>query len=184
MTLSAVVTRYANALADVVTAGGAALRPEAALAELRAFEQVVRQSPELQTAFGTPAVPAARKRSVIRRIAEVMKLSKVTQNFLFVLADRGRIGSLGAMVKAFEEALDERMGIVRAEIASAGDLNERQREELTAELERLTGHGIRAAFAVDPSLIGGAIAKVGSLVYDGSVRGSLESLGRRLSEEE
>ena len=79
--------------------------------------------------------------------------------------------------------LDERTGILPAEIASAGEMNEAERAALAAELGKLTGKRIRMTFAVDPSLIGGVVAKVGSTLYDGSVRGSLESLERRLSAE-
>jgi F-type H+-transporting ATPase subunit delta len=183
MTLSAVATRYANALADVVTAAGSALRPETALAELRAFESVIGQSHELQLAFDTPAITGSRKKAVVARFVGILKLSPITRNLLFVLIDRRRMSLLSQIVRAFQSALDRHMGVVSAEIASAGEMNEAQRAALAAELEKLTGKRIRMTFAVDDSLIGGAVAKVGATVYDGSVRGSLESLQRRLSAE-
>jgi F-type H+-transporting ATPase subunit delta len=183
MTLSAVATRYANALADVVTARGSSLAPETALGELRAFESAIRESHELAAALETPAIPASRKKAVVGRIADKLQLSPVTRNFLFVLTDRRRMGSLSEMIHAFRAVLDERTGILPAEIASAGEMNEAERAALAAELEKLTGKRIRMTFAVDRSLIGGVVAKVGSTLYDGSVRGSLESLERRLSAE-
>jgi F-type H+-transporting ATPase subunit delta len=183
MTLSAVATRYANALADVVTARGSSLAPDAALAELRAFESAMRESPELTAALATPAIPASRKKAVVGRIVDILKLPTVMRNFLFVLIDHRRMGSLGEIVHAFQAALDERTGILPAEIASAVEMNEAERAALAAELEKLTGKRIRMTFALDQSLIGGAVAKVGSVLYDGSVRGSLESLQRRLSAE-
>jgi F-type H+-transporting ATPase subunit delta len=183
MTISAVVHRYANALADVVTAAGSTLRPEDALSELRAFEAAVESSPELRNALITPSIPASRKKAVVGKIADVLKLSRVTRNLLFVLIDHRRIASLPELIQRFELIVDERMGFIRAEISSARELTEPQRAELSRELERLTGKRIRMHFAVDESLIGGLIAHVGSTVYDGSVRGSLESLGRRLSAE-
>lgn len=183
MTLSGIATRYANALADVVTADGSPLSPAAALDELRAFESVIRGSRELALALETPAIAGSRKKAVIGRIADILKLSQITRNFLFVLMDRRRTSSLNEIVHAFSAVLDERMGIEPAEIASAQTMNDAQRAALAAELEKLTGKRIRMTFAVEPALIGGVVAKVGSTVYDGSVRGSLESLERRLSAE-
>jgi len=183
MTLSAVAARYANALADVVTAGQSTLRPEQAVAELQAFQTALRESAELHNALTTPAVPAGRKKAVVGRIADVLQLSRVTRNFLFVLIDHRRINSLAAIIEIFEEVMDARMGFARAEVTSAGDLNEAQRRALNAQLEKLTGKRIRMRFALDPALIGGAVARIGSTVYDGSVRGQLATLERRLSAE-
>jgi F-type H+-transporting ATPase subunit delta len=183
MTLSAVATRYANALADIVTARGSALTPQAALAELQDFHFAVGQSPELAAALQTPAIAGSRKKAVIGRIAEALKLSPITRNFLYVLTDHRRIGLLGEIIQAFESAMDERMGIIPAEISSAFEMDEAGRESLAEELEKITGKRIRMSFAIDRSLIGGVVAKVGSTIYDGSVRGSLQSLEQRLSME-
>jgi F-type H+-transporting ATPase subunit delta len=183
MTISAVASRYANALADVVTAAGSGVPAEDALAELRSFEDALRSSPELHNALTTPAVPTGRKRAVVGRIAEVLKLSRITRNFLFVLVDHRRIGELEGILHSFEIIADERMGFARAEIASARDLTEAQRTALHAQLERMTGKRIRMRFTVDGSLIGGVVARIGSTIYDGSVRGQLDSLGRRLAAE-
>src|SRR5579872_5711148 len=120
MTLSAVATRYANALADVVTAGGPALA--VVLPELRSFEAALQASPELQNALITPAVPATRKKAVVGRVADVLQLSKISRNFLFVLIDKRRITSLAAILHSFELILDERMGFARADVASAREL--------------------------------------------------------------
>jgi F-type H+-transporting ATPase subunit delta len=98
-----------------------------------------------------------------------------------VLIGHRRIVLLAEILQAFEVLLDERAGYIRADIASASALGEEQRAQLAAELEKLTGKRIRTAYTVDESLIGGVIAKVGSTLYDGSVRGALESLGKRLS---
>jgi F-type H+-transporting ATPase subunit delta len=168
MTLSAVATRYANALADVVTAGRSPVGPRDAVSELRAFEAALGASTELQNALETPAVPAARKRAVVGRIAEILKLSRI---------------SLSGIIDSFELIVDERLGFARAEVAAAREMTEPQRAALTSELERLTGKRIRMRFSVDERLIGGVVARIGSTVYDGSVRGQLASLGRRLGAE-
>lgn len=183
MTLSAVASRYANALADVVTAARSPLRPADALAELSAFEAALRSSTELQNALVTPAVPVGRKRAVVARIAGILQLSGITRNFLFVLIDHRRIASLREIIQTFELVLDERLGFARAEVASARELSGEQRAALNAQLERLTGKRIRMRYAVDDGLIGGVVARIGSTVYDGSVRGQLQVLERRLSVE-
>ncbi|HEV3196304.1 MAG TPA: ATP synthase F1 subunit delta [Bryobacteraceae bacterium] len=183
MTLSAVASRYASALADVVTAKGSSLGPEAAVAELRSFESVLRSSPELHNALTTPAVPVGRKRAVVGRLADLLKLSRIARNFLFVLIDRRRITSLSEIIQSFEQIVDERLGFARAEVASARELTEPQRAALNAQLERLTGKRIRMHFSVDESLIGGVVARIGSTVYDGSLRGQLASLENRLRAE-
>jgi F-type H+-transporting ATPase subunit delta len=183
MTLSAVATRYAHALADVVTASGSSLRAEDAVAQLRAFEAALRSSLELQNALTTPAVPASRKRAVVGKIADVLELSRIARNFLFVLVDHRRITSLTEIIHSFELVVDERLGFARAEVTSATELTDPQRAALSGQLERLASKRIRARYAVDGALIGGVVARIGSTVYDGSVRGQLDSLERRLGAE-
>jgi F-type H+-transporting ATPase subunit delta len=183
MTHSAVSSRYANALADVVTSGTAGINAETALAELHSFESVLRSSSELQSVLLSPAVPPSRKRAVSGRIADQLNLSRTTRNFLFVLIDKRRIGLLADVIHSFENVADERLGLARADVTSATELNDAQRHALTSQLERVTGKRIRARYGVDASLIGGVVARIGSTIYDGSVRGQLETLGRRLSTE-
>jgi F-type H+-transporting ATPase subunit delta len=183
MTLSAVATRYANALADVVTAGASPVGPQDALAQLRAFQSLLESSSELDGALITPAVPAGRKKAVVARLAAMMGFARIVQNFLFVLVDHRRIAALGEIIHSFELIVDERLGFARAEVKSARELSEPLRGTLGAELERLTGKRIRARYAVDPALIGGVVARIGSTVYDGSVRGQLGSLERLLRAE-
>ncbi|MGB9457635.1 MAG: ATP synthase F1 subunit delta [Bryobacteraceae bacterium] len=179
---SAAATRYANALADVVTAAGSALAPQNAVGELRAFEGALR-SAELRNALITPAVPPGRKRAVVGRVADILGLSRITRNLLFVLIDHRRIAVFSDVVNAFDRILDERLGFARAQVASARELSEGQRAALTAALEKVSQKRLRAQFAVDPALIGGVVARIGSTVYDGSVRGQLQVLERRLSAE-
>jgi F-type H+-transporting ATPase subunit delta len=183
MTLSAVATRYAHALADVVTGTGSPLAAGDAVTQLRAFEAALRSSPELQNALTTPAVPASRKRAVVGRIVDVLQLSRIARNFLFVLVDHRRITSLTEIIHSFELVVDERLGFARAEVAAPTELTEAQRTALSRQLEQITGKRIRARFAVDGALIGGVMARIGSTVYDGSVRGQLDTLEHRLGAE-
>jgi F-type H+-transporting ATPase subunit delta len=184
MTASVVAARYANALADVVTVGASSdVRPENVVSELRAFEETLAGSRELREALSTPAVPPNRKRAVVERIAGLLKLSRVTRNFLFVLMDHRRIGALAEVVQKFEETLDERLGFARADVSAPRELGDAQRAALTAELNRLTGKRVRMRLATDESLVGGVVARIGSTIYDGSVRGELLALKRRLGAE-
>jgi len=181
MTLSAVAARYANALADVVTAPGSAVPPPRAVEELHAFQAAMAESHALREALATPAIPSSRKKAVVGRIAEKLAPSRIVRNFLFVLVDHRRIGFLAEILHALEVVLDERLGFARAEIAAPAELTTAQRTALAGELERLTGKRIRTHFTIDHSLLGGVVARIGSTVYDGSVRGRLQSLERRLT---
>ena len=176
---SVVASRYARALADAV--GRGATDPRQVLGQLRAVSQMVETSPELRTVLLSPAVPPARKRAVMSRLAPAAGLSGVVLNFLFVAIDRRRANILGEIADAFETVLDERSGVVRAEVQSAAELNERQRAAIQQELSRVAGKQVRCEFAVDPALIGGVVARVGSTVYDGSVRTQLASMRERLA---
>ncbi len=88
---------------------------------------------------------------------------------------------IGAIREAFELQLDERLGFVRAEVSSAAPLNAPLSAGLESELSKLTGKRMRLRFDVDPALLGGVVARIGSTVYDGSVRGELRELGRKLA---
>ncbi|HEV3332710.1 MAG TPA: ATP synthase F1 subunit delta [Bryobacteraceae bacterium] len=184
MTLTAVISRYVEALADVVTGSGSTVRPQEALEQLRAFDAVWGSSTPLRNALVSPSVPAARKRAVVNRIADQLGLSRIIRNFLFVLIDHRRIAEVPQILPAFELVLDQRLGFARAEVASARELSEADRTILNGKLERLTGKRIRMHFSVDESLIGGVVARLGSTVYDGSLRSRLHGLERRLAAEE
>ncbi len=184
MTSSALVTRYANALVDVVLGDSTkpgSVDPAVAVRDLRLFEAAAKAAPVLKVALASPAISATRKRHVIGRIADELGLHRIIRNFLFVLSDRRRAGDLTPMLEAFDLALDERLGWTRAEIASAYELTSAQQVAVTSELERAIEGRVRAHFSVNPELIGGAKAKLGSKVYDGSVQGRLESLRLRLA---
>jgi len=183
MTHSALASRYASALVDVATGAKTGLDPQQLQQELRSFEAVFQGSAELRNALISPSVPPARKRAVVGRIGEKLGVSRIARNFLFVLTDQRRIAALTEVLDAFDLLLDERLGFTRAEVSSAQELDPRQREAVSRELERLTGKKVRMRFAVDRGLLGGLVARIGSTVYDGSVRGQLQTLGKRLAAE-
>ena len=181
MTSSAVVTRYANALADVVMGGaGVGIKPGDAVAQLQAFARLVQESADLRNSLTSPSVSLARKRAVISRIVEAQGASRVVRNFLLVLSDHRRLHVLTEVSSAFAIVIDERLGFARAEIQSALPLRPQQQDALVLEISQLTGKNVRPTYAVKPELVGGVVVNVGSKVYDGSVRGQLAAIARLL----
>ena len=178
---NALSQRYAHALADAVLDPKSSLPGPQAATDLRTFETLVKGSPELRHVLLSPAIPAAKKRAVIGRISDSLPLSRLVRNFLYVLVDRRRTELLGQIAEAFDGVLDERLGFVRANVTSAAPLNETQRRDIEQTLSRVTGKKVRCTFSVDPELIGGVVARIGSTVYDGSVRTQLQTLSERLA---
>jgi len=179
---SALANRYARALVDIVLEPGSPLKPEEAVAQLRVAEQILMQSAELRIALMTPAIPTARKRAVMGRLLDESGSSKLIRNLIFVVIDHRRIGIFSEICEAFELVLDERLGFARAEIVSAAPLDERRSATLESELSEMTGKLMRVRFRVNPELLGGATARIGSTLYDGSLRGQLQQLRRQLTE--
>ena len=184
MILSALAKRYAEAFAEVVTRSGSPLAPLEAEAELQRFEEALAGSGDLREALASPAVPMGRKRAVLGRLATVLRLSALTRDFLCVVAGHRRMAALPEIVRAFEAGLDARLGQARAEVISASEMDEAGRAALAAALERLTGRRVLMRISLDEALLGGAVARIGSTVYDGSLRGQLAALERRLGAED
>jgi F-type H+-transporting ATPase subunit delta len=179
----AIANRYARALADLVFAPSSPVEPEQAIEQLRTLESLLTQSRELHEILLTPAVPPPRKRAVVSRLAAESGVTPLVRNFLFVVIDHRRTAMLGDIRQAFEVLLDERLGIVRANVSSAHELTGTQQERLRDALARVTGKQVRCGYSVESDLLGGLLVRVGSRVYDGSVRGQLEALRHRLVEE-
>ena len=177
----AIANRYARALADVVLDPKSAVAPARALDELRVVRTMLGEAPELKNVLLSPAIPVARKRAVITRLGDEAGFSKIIRNLLFVVINHRRVAALPAIADAFEVALDERLGRVRAYVESAAPLSAAEQEALQAQLARRTGKQVRCEFQVKPDLIGGVTARIGSTIYDGSVRGHLDALRQRLT---
>lgn len=178
----AAASRYARALADLVLRADSGLDAASVAAQLKAFSATLDSSPELHGVLLSPAVATTRKRAVVSRVTARDQLPQLVKNFLFVIIDHRRIAMLADITEAFEAVVDERMGVVKAAVSSARALDETQKSALAVELTRLTGRAVRCEFATDPVLVGGVAAKIGSRIYDGSVRGELNVLRRRLAQ--
>lgn len=172
--------QYANALADVALAQGAA---DAALKQLKDFCAAFSESVELRNALANPSVPREAKHGVVEKIAARIGAGKIVRNFLLVVVDHRRMHMLPQICAAFEEVIREREGIAEAEISSAMELSAAQKKRFSQILERLTGKKIQAKFSLNPDLLGGAVVRVGDTIYDGTVRNSLNEMRARLAAE-
>jgi F-type H+-transporting ATPase subunit delta len=172
--------QYANALADVALAQGAA---DTALKQLGDFAAAFGVSAELRNFLTSPGVPSEAKHDVIEKIAGRIGAGKIIRNFLFVIADHQRTHILPEIVASFQDVIRQRQGIAEAEISSAIELSAAQKKRFAQTLERLTGKKIEAKYSLDPALLGGAVVRVGDTIYDGSVRSSLNEMRARLAAE-
>jgi F-type H+-transporting ATPase subunit delta len=178
--LSVVAQRYASALADVAMEQKSA---EAVKGDLGAFVEMFFSSADLRNALESPAVNRDVKEKVIVTIAARMKLDTAVRNFISLVVDHRRTELLREMQQAFGEELNARLGIEEAEVTSARELSPGEKKELSAALERRTGKKIEARFREDKALLGGAVVRLGSTIYDGSVREQLNRLRERLETE-
>src|SRR5438874_8159753 len=128
--LSVVAARYAKALVEVVAAPGSKSDPTQVLAQLHSVQELIKDSAELRAALASPAVAPSRKRAVMKRLMDPMNLFPHVRNFVYVVIDHRRVDELGSIIEAFDTLLDERLGFVRADIASARELSAAQRAAL------------------------------------------------------
>jgi F-type H+-transporting ATPase subunit delta len=178
--LKSAALQYANALADIALAQGAA---EPLVKQLGAFGALSAESPDLRNFLASPAVPRTAKHGVIAKIMSRMGASKIVRNFLFVLTDHRRTQALPEVIAAFQEIIRQRQGVAQAEVSSAVEMTGQQKAALAKTLERLTGRKIEASYSLDAALLGGAVVRIGSTIYDGSLRNQLNTLRARLTAE-
>jgi F-type H+-transporting ATPase subunit delta len=172
--------QYANALADIALAQGAA---EPALKQLADFGAAYAESAELRNFLASPAVDRDAKHGVIEKLVARMGASKIIRNFVFLIVDHGRAHILPEIVSAFQEVVRQRQGIAEAEISTAIELNAAQKAEFAFTLERLTGKRVEAKYSLEPALLGGAVVRIGDAIYDGSLRHRLDEMRARLAAE-
>jgi F-type H+-transporting ATPase subunit delta len=126
-------------------------------------------------------VPADQKRRLLDAIVQREGIDKPVRNLVAVLIDHRRVQFLPRIIEQLEKELDARMGFAEAQISSARELSEAEKRALEVEIEKTTGKKVRARYALDPSLLGGAMVRVGSTIYDGSVKGQLEKIREAMS---
>ncbi|HUD53787.1 MAG TPA: ATP synthase F1 subunit delta [Terracidiphilus sp.] len=172
--MAAFVSRYARAFLDVVTS--ARLDTAAIDKQLADFEATWDGSPELQTFFRNPAVAAVQKVAILDKLNAKLGLQRELRNLLAVLINNDRIGQVHEVAAAYRAELRARLGIREAEIVTARELGDDERNTLIAGVGKLAGARVEAIFKLDRSILGGAVVRIGSTIYDGSVRGRLERL--------
>ena len=171
--------QYANALADIALAQGAAAP---ALKQLADFGALYAESEELRNVLASPGVPREAKHGVIEKLAARMGASKIIRNFLFVVIDHRRSALLPKIIETFEDVVRKRQGIAEAEISSAVELTAAQKKEMAQKIADMTGKRVETKYAVEPGLLGGAVVRIGDTIYDGSLRSRLNELRARLAE--
>jgi F-type H+-transporting ATPase subunit delta len=177
--MAAFVTRYASAFLDVVT--DAKLDPVAIDQQLNDFLATWHGSRELRDFFSNPAIPSNQKVAVLDKLNAKLGMTKQLRNLIAVLIDNDRIIAVAEVAAAYRQLLQEQMGIRPAEIVTARELGEEERGKLMVEIGKLAGGKVDATFKQDASILGGTVVRIGSTVYDGSVRGRLERLREELA---
>jgi F-type H+-transporting ATPase subunit delta len=172
------VARYATAFLEVVTA--AKLDTAAIDREFTDFLATWDSSPELREFFVNPAMPAVQKIAFLDKLNAQLGLRKELRNLLAVLIRNNRIGQVSEVAQTYRRLLQEQLGIRQAEIVTARELTSAEHDTLVAEVGKLAGSRIEARFKLDASILGGAVVRIGSTVYDGSVRGRLDRLKEAL----
>ena len=177
--MAAIASRYARALVEVVIEQK--IDPATAVQQVNDIVGAVAESPELLRVLESPAVGADQKRAVLDAIAGQSGTLRPIRNFFAILIDHGRIPMLAQIARQFETELNNQLGLVEAGITSARQLSPGEKQDLESQVERMTGKKVRARYDTNPELLGGAVVRVGSTIYDGSVRGQLQKLKEQLS---
>jgi F-type H+-transporting ATPase subunit delta len=170
--------RYARAVFDVARQERADL--DTVEAQLSAFATLVAGHSELERVLLNPAVPAARKRAAVLEIAARGGFGQPVAKLLGLLAERDRIGLLADVLASYRQRLLSHQHVVRAEVTTAQPIAFERAAQIERGLAKATGRKVVLSTRVDPSLIGGAVTRIGSTVYDGSVARQLEKIKERL----
>jgi F-type H+-transporting ATPase subunit delta len=177
--LASVASTYARAFADVVFS--AHLDADREVGGLRRIATLLAESQDLRRVWENPAVPAEQKRKLLDAIVQREGIEHHARNLMAVLIDRRRVQYLGRIIEQLKKELDARMGIAEAHVSSARELGDDEKRALESQIEKVTGKKVHAHFGLDASLLGGAVVRVGSTIYDGSVKGQLEKIREAIS---
>jgi len=176
-----VARRYATALADVV----AGKNDERIIQEeLVGWELMIETNSQLRDVFANPTIPYDQKRKVLRELITQTKVNPLTANFLEILLKNQRLTALKEINARFAGVLDTRAGVVAAHVTTARPVGDDARKALAEKLSRISGQKVRLSFTTDDSLIGGMVTRVGSTVYDGSIKSQLNRMEKFLAGEQ
>jgi F-type H+-transporting ATPase subunit delta len=171
--------RYARALVEVVV--DSKLDGRRAVSEVHSVAGVLNESLELRRVWENPAVPAEEKRRLLDAISARIGVSRPVRNFVAILIDHRRIAQLPEIARTFEHELNEYLGLAEADISSARELTDGEKRDVELQVGKMTGKKVLARYATDAHLLGGIVVRLGSTIYDGSVRGQLLKIKEELS---
>jgi F-type H+-transporting ATPase subunit delta len=179
MRSSAAARRYARALFALADETGSIERVRG---ELAGMAELFEVEPPLRAALFRPLHPVLERRAVLRALCERLSLTAIVRNFFAYVIDQRRLVDFDAIRAEFEELADAAAGLVKARVTAAAPLDDTQRQRLQSALAARTGRTVELDVAIDPSLIGGVVATVGNVVFDGSLRTQLHQLRDALSQ--
>jgi len=177
--MASVASVYSRAFADVVQQKH--LDAARAMGELNQVAALLREHADLRRVWENPSISAEQKRRVLDALVAREELSQPVRNFVAVIIDHRRMHLFEAIVQQVAKELDDRMGFAEAQISSARELSANEKHALESQVERLTGKKVRATYARDTALLGGAVVRVGSTIYDGSVLGQLSRIREQIA---
>ena len=171
-----VVKRYAKALVEL---SEEKKNMEPVRADLGAFVSAVDSQPDLQKLFASPAVTPDAKKSVIQELSSRLKLQKDTQRFIEYLAENGRLRYVRDVQQAFEDLLAERQNRASVKLTTASPVSKTDLADIQKKLEGITGKSVEIDAQVEPEVIGGVRARIGSVIYDGTIKNQLDKMRER-----
>lgn len=177
MSVATIANRYARALADVITE-----RHEVTdvVGELGTFAQLMQQHTDLREVFASPVISLERKRNVLNELLARLRVRQTSNNVLQLLLENHRLHQLDEILRSLARELDTRANIVSAEVTTARALGDQDREMLRNRLRAATGKEVRLQFRTDPNIIGGVVTRIGSLIFDGSIKTQLAQMKLQL----
>ena len=177
--MAAITSRYARAMVDVVLEQK--LDATTVVQQMHDMVTAVGGNHEIRMVWESPAIPIAQKRALLDALASHLGTLRPLRNLFAVLIDHGRIPMLKQIARQFETELNRQLGFVEANITSSRPLSAEEKQSLESQVGLMTSKKVRARYATDPELLGGAVVRIGSTIYDGSVRGQLQKLKEKLA---
>lgn len=177
--MAAIATRYARAFAEVVI--DLHIVPGQAQQELDAIVALIQSSADLRIVLQNPAVEHKQKLSLLDAIVFRLGGSRALRNFIAVLIDHRRIGQIEEIAQQFRHELNQRLGIAEAQVSSARELAPEEKRLLEKQMADITGKVVHATYSRDITLLGGAVVRIGSTIYDGSVLGQLRRIREQIA---
>jgi F-type H+-transporting ATPase subunit delta len=178
ITSRTVANRYARALFDV--ARHEQMDLSQVEQELAGFARLLADHKPLQKVLLNPAIPVPRKRAAMLEITGLARASSIVSKLMIMLADRDRLMLLESILAAYRDRLMDHQKVVRAEVTTAAPIDGDRMDAIQQSLKKATGRSVALSTRVDPALIGGIVARIGSVVYDASLATQLEKMKKGL----